>query len=284
MWQQLRRAIRLRQFLAGFSGLALGLLANVASDYMAVSAPWLISIVVLVFVATLLASIFLDVRGPARVGLILQPVKTLRTDAEKQAAARRGLIAFVSLYRPFRGSRVPSTQASDWLAAAERGDYDDLDLPNSNLAPAIEAVVTHASKLEHCWLIGTTSADAKQPGSVAYIPILETYLQQEGNVKCQFHSGPEWQLPLDDDALVFSKTLELVRKAFAEAKELKLAAEDLVADFTGGVRGMTLGMILGCLDSDRDIEMIGAHYGPDGTPMPPLFPAIFGFEPVLRER
>lgn len=222
-------------------------------------------------------------RNPERVGLNIQPVKTLRTEAEKSQHARRGLIAFVSLYKPVGQSGAKELGPTDWQTAAEQWDYQLLDFPNSNLATTIEAVITHASRLEHCWLIGTTATRPEIPGSNVYIPALVEYLRQEQKVACEFHYGPEFNLSLDDDALVFDKTMDLLHKIFEQAEKMGLGVSDVIADFTSGIRSMTLGMILACLDGDRDIEMIGTRYGPEGKWVGPPFPVVFSFEPVLEQ-
>jgi len=285
MLQRLRRAMELRQLSAGVTGLALGLLLNVASNWLSGAGAALVPAIVAIFVGTLSVSIYLWWRNPSRVSLNIRPVRTLRADAEKRQHAHRGLIAFVSLYRPGRDSRA-SKKPEDWQAAAARNDYQALDLPHSNLATTVEAIMSHTSRLEHCWLIGTTATDPGVPGSSIYIPALIEYLRHERGLKCAFHCGPECNLPLDDDALVFTKTLDLVRHVFVQAEkdgEVGLQAKEVIADFTGGTRSMTLGMILACLDGDRDIEMIGTHYDAAGNPEGPPFPIIFSFEPVLLQ-
>ena len=265
-------------------GLSLGLLGNILASYLFEARSWLVYLIGTVLVASIILIVILDLRGPARVQLVLRPVKTIRTEMEKRSAARPGLIGMVSLYRPMKGSCVPSSKPEDWKAAAERLDYAYLDLPHSNLAPLIEAITMHVSKLKHCWLITTTSTDARFWGSNVYAPVLIAYLQAVCQVNCTFHYGPELELPLDDDAEVFTRTLERTRYALAEARQLGLAEEDVIGDFTGGVRGMTLGMILSRLDGDRDLQMIGTHYAPDGAPEPPLLPIVFSFETVLQEK
>jgi hypothetical protein len=42
-------------------------------------------------------------------------------------------------------------------------------------------------------------------------------------------------------------------------------------------------MILACLDSDRDIQMIGTHYDAEGRPTGTLFPIVFKFQAVVRQ-
>ena len=285
MWQRFRRAMQLRQVVAGLTGLTLGLLLNVASNWLSGAGTTLIPIIAVAFVGTLLVSIYLWWRNPSRVGLNIRPVRTLRMEAEKHQSARRGLIAFVSLYRPGHESQA-SKKTEDWVAAAAQQDYRALDLSHSNLATTIEAITSHVNRLEHCWLVGTTATDPRTPGSSIYIPALIEYLRHERGLKCEFHHGPECNLPLDDDALVFTKTLDLIRNIFVqveEDKETGLQAKEMIADFTSGTRSMTLGMILACLDGDRDIQMIGTHYDAAGNWEGPPFPIIFSFEPVLLQ-
>jgi hypothetical protein len=234
-------------------------------------------------ILALLASAWLWWRNPERVGIHLQSVKTLRTETERAQHARRGLILFVSLYRPERASPAAQLQPEDWQRAAAELDYTTLDLPRSNLATTIEAITAHADHLEHCWLVGTTAIDPARPGSDVYIPALVEYLQREYDVQCEFHYSRDLAISLDDDALVFDKTIDLLWGIFRQAVNLNLSDSDIVADFTSGIRSMTLGMILACLDGDRDIEMIGTRYGPDGRWTGPRFPIIFGFEPVLYQ-
>lgn len=284
MFPRLRRAIRLRQLVAGIMGLCLGLLGNILASYLFEARSWLVYLIAAILVGSLVLLVILDLRGPPRVQLNLRPIQTVRTEAEKRSAARSGLIGLVSLYRPMKGHCVPSSQPEDWKAAAERLDYTYLDLPHSNLAPLIEAITMHASKLKHCWLITTTSTDACFWGSNVYAPVLVAYLREVCQMSCEFHYGSELELPLDDDAEVFTRTLERTRYALAEAHKLGLEEEDVIGDFTGGVRGMSLGMILSRLDGDRDLQMIGTHYTPDGLPEPPLLPIIFSFETVLHEK
>jgi len=284
MWQRLRQAIQFRQISAGAAGLLLGLLIEVLANWLTESSIGLVVVLTSIFVALLALNVWLWWRNPDRVSLRVDSVNTLRTQAERERYAQRGLVAFVSLYRPGRDGTA-SKNPKDWFEAAERKDYRVLDLPHSNLAPLIEAVMSHASRLEHCWLIGTAGSDPNRPGSAAYIPVLTEYLRRERGVKRTFHCGPECEIPMDDDALVFTKTVDLVKGIYLQArndKQIALKPEEIIADFTGGMRSMPLGMILACLDSDRDIQMIGTHYDAAGKPTEALFPIVFKFQAIVR--
>ena len=284
MFVRLRRAMRLRQVIAAIVGITIGILTNVASSYLVEPRPWLTYIIGAIGFIALVFVIIMDIRGPVRVELNLRPVKTIRTAAEKEENARAGLIGIISLYRPFGSTSVISRNPEDWKKSAEQLDYDALDFPNSNLAPLIQAITTHASRLQHCWLITTCSSDPRFWGSNVYAPVLVKYLKEKQHLKCSFHFGPELELPLEDDAEVFNRTVERTKKALAHARKLGMKEEDVIGDFTGGVRGMTLGMILSRLDGDCDLQMMGSHYKPNGEPDRLLFPIIFSFEPILQSK
>ncbi len=286
MWQRLRQAVRFRQLIAGATGLLFGILLNVLTNALSSLGALFVpvtAIILILFVVLLVVNVWLWLHQPGRVGLNLQPPKTLRTDAEKQREARQGLVTFVSLYRPLEGSAAKSLKVEEWQRAARENNYQALDFPHSNLGQTIEAIASHASRLKHCWLIGTTSADPDRPSSQLYIPALVAYLHGKRGIQCDFHHGPQYEITLDDDALVFTKTLELMRQVFAEAQGHGLGSRDLIADFTSGIRSLSLGMILACLDGDRDIELIGSHYGSDGNLIGAPFPIVFRFEPVFEQ-
>jgi len=147
----------------------------------------------------------------------------------------------------------------------------------------IEAITSHSSRLTHCWLIGTSTTDLTRPASQLFIPALVEYLRRERHLQCEFHVGPAYDVPLDDDALVFNKTLDLLRRIFDETHGAGISPSELIADFTSGIRSMTLGMILACLDGERDIEMVGTHYDSQGNWIGQTFPIVFSFEPVLQK-
>lgn len=282
MWQRVQQAMRVRQVVAMVVGLTFGLLSSFLSNWVERLGGWAVVVVAVVFLLSLAVSAWFWWRAPDRVMVRVQPPMTLRTDAEKQHAARAGLIAFVSLYYPVNNPQLQSQEPEIWLEAAQRLDYDALDLPSSNLGPLIEAVTTHASRLQHCWLVGTSNSDPTNPGSSIYIPVLIEYLRNERGMDCEFHHEG-YEVSLDDDALVFSKTLKLIEAINRQADELGLDRDEILTDFTSGIRSLSLGAILASLDGRRDLELIGTHYASDGRPTGELFPIIFSFEPILQD-
>jgi len=208
---------------------------------------------------------------------------TLQSPLARYDNARKGLIVFVSYYKPVKIPPAERLSRETYLAAAKALDYETLQLEHSNLQPAIEAVITHASRLEHCWLISTVGRNGQEAGTHPYVDVLAHYLQEARQMKCQFHKGLEYAIPLDVDSEITLQTRNKINQIFQEAEKLGLHSEDMVADFTGGFRSMTLGLILACLPRNRDIQFAGTHYDANGNPGEDLFPILFNFEPKIQE-
>ena len=216
--------------------------------------------------------------------VMIEPVP-LDTPANRLIHAHRGLIAFVSLYQP--NAQNPQgntgTDVSARIAAAQNGDYTALDLENANLAAIIATITAHASKLEHCWLITTTTGDPVT-SSLTYLPPLIAYLQEKKGLRIHYHAGEDYIIRIDrNDALITSQTRNLVNAIYREARAFKLAEQDVVADFSGGYRSMTLGMILACLNKGRDIQFAGTRYDANAQPTGEIFPILYNFEAELSQ-
>lgn len=212
----------------------------------------------------------------------------LRLDApdRRRRYAKRGLIVLVGLYRPQPGSPAAKLGPADWLPLAQQLDWKSLDLPRSNLNLAIEAVRAHADRLEHCWLLATASRNG-QPGSYDYVPVLEKYLRDNAIVPpdCQFHHGPEYNISFRiDDVSVSEETRRVVERVFDEAGKLGLRPRDVAADFTSCPRNMVLGMVLACLDEERDVQFMGTDYDADGSQVGDLVPILYSFAPQLTTK
>ncbi len=78
------------------------------------------------------------------------------------------------------------------------------------------------------------------PGSSVFIPVLIEYLRREHNLACEFHYGSDYEIPLDDDALVYHKSFELIQRIFAEAEGLGVLAQEVITDFTSGIAQLSL--------------------------------------------
>ena len=203
-----------------------------------------------------------------------------RTESEKRTYAKKGIIVFVSLFDP-RGSKAEGLSLVERENAAKNLDYRILDIENSNLRPTIEAINCHKTKIKHCWLIGTFDTKKKK-GSVTYQDVFIEYLKKEKSINCDFHYGQDYAIPLDDDALICKKTYEILKKIFEETSSLGLECKDIIADYTSGIRSMAAGMILSCLHSDNDIQLMGTKYNDLAKPEGELFPIYISFEPELK--
>lgn len=284
MWSKFRHQTQILQIAAGATGLFFGILLNVLSNVID-EAGWPIKgALFLLFLLSLVTYVWLWRQQPDYITLIVPSPETLRLPEEKKRVARRGVVVAMSLYNPQEPNLARQELPEKWQEWAATADFRALDFPRSNIAPLIEAVTTHASCLTHCWLIGTVGTDSKAPGSNQYIPALIEYLRHEHGLQCEFHYGDTLQLSLDDDALVFDKTTKLMYTIFNQAMALGLQPKDLIVDCTSGIRSIALGAILSSLDAERDIQLIGTHYLPNGKPFGGLLPMIFHFEPVIKQR
>lgn len=113
--------------------------------------------------------------------------------------------------------------------------------------PATAAIKYHLSALEHCWLI-TSPEPANPPPSPsqsAWKNAAALKVQHEGSVK--MHTKV---IDPEDPQSIF----QAVAQVYSEAKSLDLSSKEIVADFTGGTKMMTAGMVLACTPADRDVQ------------------------------
>lgn len=275
-----RRFLRMQRIAMTMAGLCFGLLLSVFANWLSEKLVWLIPLVITAALISGVIGVVLYLRKPVSVEVLIRTPRTIRSPADAQRYARRGFVGFVPLYTPKRGMAADALSPEERLKAAEALEFDRLDVEASNLQPTIEAIVSHADRLEHCWLLATKGSNV--PGSLPYARLLAEYLRQRKKMQCDFHYGEPLSISLDDDALVLSKTYDQVRQILKEAELKGLSAQEVVADMTTGVRSMTLGMVLACLDGDHDVEFVGTRYDERGQPTGKLFPVIFSFEPVLE--
>jgi len=112
---------------------------------------------------------------------------------------------------------------------------------------AEEAIRAHLERLEYCWLIvgpgegeGSPQENAKR--------IIREYSQYKGR---QIHFKQEELNNPDNPEAVYY----LVQRIYTEARDYGLSEADLIADYTGGTKSMTAGMVLACATrEDRDMQ------------------------------
>ena len=221
---------------------------------------------------------------PKVVDVIFQSPQSLRTPDDCMANARRGLILTMGLYQPHPASPAARLSAEQRLEAARGLDLTLLDLPHSTFGLAVEAISSHLARLEHCWLITAVSSAPDGRMSEAYLPLLEAYFTQNGGGLCHFHYGTRYNILLDDDALVTEKARDLTNRIFLEARvRFGLKDADLLCDFSGGIRSLSLGVILACLDGRRQVQYIGTHYDGLGRFSGETFPIILDYQVRVQD-
>ncbi len=183
---QMRQFLQWQRLATGLAGLSFGLLVSVFSNWLSAEwagwLPWVMGIMIL----TGLASLVLALRKPPGLGVAIRSPRTIRSPQEARRYARRGFIGFVPLYTPQPGTPAAALAGPERLAAVRALQFERLNLEESNLRPTIEAITSHASALEHCWLLSTQANDGS--GSILYAHLLAEYLQRCQGLKCQFGS------------------------------------------------------------------------------------------------
>jgi len=280
--RHLHRLLRIEKIAFSLTGFGVGLLFSVLANFIyeheLQRLPWIAAAVGLLI---MLSGIMFLARS-RNIAVSFKPPVIIRTKEEEERHARRAFIGFVSLYTPQRGTPADKLTPQERAKAIKDLDFDRLNLEESNLQTMIRAIMTHASRLEHCWLIATDSAT--NPGSLPHARLLAEYLRlRKGLAGCNFHYGENFVIRLDDDALVVDKTYKMMQEILHEAQRLNCPGPEVIADITSGIRTMSTSMILSCLDKEYDIQMMGTHYNEEGRPKG-LFPIIFSFEPKIDEK
>jgi hypothetical protein len=171
----MQRFLRWQRLATGLAGLSFGLLLSVFSNWLSEQWSELLPWVLGVAVVSGVISFIVIVKKPVGTGVVIRSPRTIRSPEEAQQYARRGFIGFVPLYTPKPGTAAAALLPEERAAAAATLDFERLQLLESNMQPTIEAILTHAGRLEHCWLLATRSHDGG--GSVRYANLLAQYLQ-----------------------------------------------------------------------------------------------------------
>jgi hypothetical protein len=117
------------------------------------------------------------------------------------------------------------------------------------------AIAYHRETLKRLWLIATQEAQVRAAQIVAEY-------NKSGVQISIVPLSEEWDL---------IKTKETVDQIFTEQLD-GLAEEDIIADFTGGTKPMTVGMVFACLTPSRSLQYVPAEYDRDRgvTPHDPI--------------
>ena len=239
-------------------GFALGWLTNILSEFFVLPKTTALLITAGIVIALVINTIQLGARIQAKPTPYQVPKGQDATSVHK---SKKGLIVTVSLPYP----------AIDWNA----------EIPiNSNLYTLLTAIKAHGSSLEYIWLLGT--ADPKEgKGSGSIFAELKEYIVRNRE-SLGLTKEPKIEflktIPMDFDNQVTECVRKTVDEVFDHAADFGLKQSDIIADCTGGTKSMTLGVILACLEEDRDIQLIGSQYKSDGRPDgSSAFPMIFEY-------
>jgi len=143
--------------------------------------------------------------------------------------------------------------------------------------PAKPAILHHwqtgQGNLQHCWMIcgGDRSLQAADT--------LVEQLVAQGVPRKLFHYGRDYDLPLSnhnagllaaDESLANDPNFirELVDRIYTDAEtQYGLDETEVIADYTGGNKSMSAGMILACANPNRHLQYILSEYDSHNRPI-----------------
>lgn len=275
--QRLRRFLRLQRLSAGLVGLTFGVLISILANWLSDQWARYIPILVVLLIVSTIAALALYMREPFNlVKVAIRAPITIHNELDARQYARQGFVGFVPYYTPRWSSPASKLDSKARQKAIEALDFAALDIENSNLAPTVQAILSHKERLKYCWLIATAGQDGE--GSGAFTSLLINYLKIKHSLGCEFFYGDAYTVNLESDAELPRRIYDRVLAIFGEAERKGLSPQDLVVDVTTGIRSMALGATLACLDAEHTIEFVGTAYDDRGNPAGPLYPIIFNFE------
>ncbi|AFY71098.1 hypothetical protein Pse7367_2845 [Thalassoporum mexicanum PCC 7367] len=160
---------------------------------------------------------------------------------------------------------VPTKLEVEKLLETSRGLIVVMSRKNSKIPePAAEVAIKHhlqGNKLEHCWIICTN--DSFEYAGEMLKKLEGEQLLQSRNI--HFYYGDNYK-PLKEQGLSLlipsnekdnpNHINKVVNAIYLDANEKGLEETDLIADYTGGTKSMTAGMILACASPDRRLQYI----------------------------
>lgn len=206
-------------FLIGSTVLAL--LGNAAYDLLKMVTGSAVGVLIAAGLSILLLMLILAI-----VRRVLKPELTLR-----EVGRRPALVALVSMGKL---STIPALAA---IKFHYRGSQDSHEQP----------------VLRYCWLLASPKPD-KEPEQRGEGEPFQSSWKNAQDLRAQYESlGLDVRIrtvEAEDPQCVFEKVEEIYR----EIKALGLRPSEVIADFTGGTKIMTAGMVLACTPADRDVQ------------------------------
>jgi hypothetical protein len=196
--------------------------------------------------ATAISYLILQVALPNVLGVVFQ--HDLAT-----AVAIVGVL--VGVYVLFRSTEhVARRRAREDLRLAERQGQARRGLivlasPGQRTTPAENAIKAHLDALEHCWIITGPDRPDQSPSARQNAEDVRSKYTRGGDQPREFHL-----VPVQDEHSP-QQVYHVVRSIYEQARAYGLRDQDIVADYTGGTKSMSVGMALACSTSeDRDVE------------------------------
>ncbi len=134
--------------------------------------------------------------------------------------------------------------------------------PGSRVTAAENAIKSHAAGLKFCWIIAGPGSGPSKP----------TSRENAEKLKDKYERQPDTRFEIVDldDQDDPEKAFHLVQSIYHKAHAAGLTESDVIADYTGGTKSMTAGMVLACSAAPgRDAEYMKAiDETPIGTASP----------------
>jgi hypothetical protein len=206
---------------------------------------------------------------------------------------KAGLIILLSTLNPFgAGTRAEMDQrrqalqaAANWILRADPDQLSSADfgpLRDTNLEPSLRALEWHLAKgkLEHCWTIGSPNEPAadNRPGNLGSAWLGEVlkrwYECLHPATGIAFHDT--FEVPARNYGELWKTVDEIFRDA-------SLKPETMICDITGGLKLMSIGAALACLDEGRTMQYMDSTRDWKGDPVPrgQMEPVLIDITPYL---
>ena len=125
-----------------------------------------------------------------------------------------------------------------------------LSSPGPRVTAAENAIKSHFPALEHCWIIAGPNSPGANPSAYENASRLKKRYEELKNNR-EFHIYIEQV----DDEHNPEKIFHLVESIYHQARAKGISDREIIADYTGGTKSMTAGMVLSCIaGADRDAE------------------------------
>ncbi len=195
---------------------------------------------------------------------------------------KAGVIVLLSTLNRNDPAKMALVQATaDWVRRSKPRDLrceDFAPLVGTNLEPAFRALAWHLEKgkLEHCWTIGSPDEPGREDSGSAWLgPILERWFHcAHPSSGVTFH--PTRLVPARD----YDKLWAAVDEIFREAT---LKPEHIICDITGGLKLMSVGAALACMEPGRTMQYMDSRRDYKGNPIEngELLPVLIDITPYL---